>query len=155
TEAAVIGKALKGNIPIYTIGVGEPGKNEEVTTMPVLDRSASMQQPADDNDKISKMAALKAAAKRFIHHMRPGARTTLLPFSSEVQPPGPLRSKTEAGRLEAAIDELVPAGETALFDAVYTAIASLEAQRAPGKQVLGKRAVVVLTDGIDNSSRRR
>src|SRR5205807_3906211 len=41
-------------------------------------------------------------------------------------------------------------GETALFDAIYEGIATLEADGHAGK-----RAVVALTDGIDNKSRRR
>jgi hypothetical protein len=49
-----------------------------------------------------------------------------------------------------AINRLSPVGETALFDAIFTAIATLEAD---GNQ--GKRAVVAMTDGIDNTSRRR
>ena len=48
------------------------------------------------------------------------------------------------------IARLQPEGETALFDAIHDAIETLEAGR-PG----GKRAVVALTDGIDNTSRRR
>ena len=42
------------------------------------------------------------------------------------------------------------ARKTALFDAVYAAVATLEADGARGK-----RAVVAMTDGVDNSSRRR
>src|SRR5205823_6408201 len=38
----------------------------------------------------------------------------------------------------------------ALFDAVYDAVSTLEAWQPPGK-----KAVVALTDGIDNKSRRR
>ena len=41
-------------------------------------------------------------------------------------------------------------GETALFDAVFSALATLEAYNPPGKKV-----VVAMTDGIDNISRRR
>jgi len=48
------------------------------------------------------------------------------------------------------IHGLTAEGETALFDATYEAIAALDAERPPGK-----RAVVALTDGVDNSSRRR
>jgi hypothetical protein len=49
-----------------------------------------------------------------------------------------------------AIQNLSAKGETALFDATYAAIATLEAE---GRE--GKWAVVALTDGIDNTSRRR
>src|SRR4029077_5400272 len=52
--------------------------------------------------------------------------------------------------LQSAIKSLRPGGETALLDAVYAAVATLEADGARGK-----RAVVAMTDGVDNSSRRR
>src|SRR5262249_20156549 len=80
--------------------------------------------------------------------MRPGARTALLPFSSVAEAPGPFEASKEA--LKRRIQRLTPEGETALFDAVYAAVATLEAGRPDGK-----RAVIALTDGIDNCSRRR
>src|SRR5439155_10268692 len=61
TLEEVINLAQSSEVPVYTIGVGEPGKNEQVTTVMVLDRSGSMRQPADDNDKISKIKALHQA----------------------------------------------------------------------------------------------
>ena len=48
------------------------------------------------------------------------------------------------------IQGLEPSGETALFDATYAAVATLDASGTRGK-----RAVVAMTDGVDNSSRRR
>ena len=58
--------------------------------------------------------------------------------------------KTQAFHLKASIKKLQPYGETAVFDATYDAICHLEADGAKGK-----RAVITMTDGIDNSSRRR
>ena len=42
-------------------------------------------------------------------------------------------------------------GETALFDALFAGVATLEVQSPDGK----KRRIVAMTDGIDNKSRRR
>src|SRR5205823_178542 len=88
------------------------------------------------------------AAGQFVALIRPGARTTLLPFSSSVSTPGNFTN--DKADLQKRIERLKPEGETALFDAVFAAVATLEAGNPPGK-----RAVVALTDGIDNSSRRR
>src|SRR5207237_2750696 len=75
-------------------------------------------------------------------------RTTLIPFNTTVGTPEPFSNNRSA--LQAAIKNLAPAGETALYDATYAAIATLEANGTRGK-----RAVVAMTDGVDNSSRRR
>jgi VWFA-related protein len=148
TLADVKKRARDAQVPVYTLGVGEPGKNEPVTTVLVLDHSGSMSAPADDVSRVPKIKALHKAAGQFVQLMRPGARTTLLPFSSTVGKPE--NFSDNKADLQRRIDALKPDGETALFDAVFAAVETLEAGRPPGK-----RSVVALTDGIDNSSRRR
>jgi len=148
TLADVKRLAQEAQVPVYTLGVGEPGKREPVTTVLVLDRSGSMGAPADDDSRVPKIKALHQAAGKFVDLMRPGARTTLLPFGSLVEIPEPFSDQKE--ELKRAINRLRPEGETALFDAVFAAVETLEAGRPEGK-----RAVVALTDGVDNKSRRR
>lgn len=148
TLPGVIKQARDAGVPIYTLGVGEPGKGEPVTTVLVLDHSGSMSAPAEAGDRMPKIAALHRAAGQFVELMRPGAHTTLLPFSTDVSIPKPFSA--EKTLLRQQINRLTPNGETALFDAVFAAVETLEAA-----QPAGKRAVVALTDGIDNSSRRR
>jgi VWFA-related protein len=140
----VIELAKAAEVPIYTVGVGEPGKREPVTTVLVLDQSGSMDQPASDLDNRSKMEALKRAASRFVDLMRPGARTTLLPFNDKIDTPGPFTANRE--QLKRRISKLRPDGGTLLFDATYDAIRTLDIERPEGK-----RAVVVLTDGKEEA----
>ncbi|MBY0521996.1 MAG: VWA domain-containing protein [Gemmataceae bacterium] len=140
--------ARTARVPVYTLGVGDPGKREAVTTVLVLDHSGSMSAPADDSSKVPKIKALHQAAGQFVQLMRPGARTTLLPFNTTAQTPD--RFTADKDLLTKRIQGLKPDGETALFDAIFSAVETLEAA-----QPQGKRAVVALTDGIDNSSRRR
>ncbi len=144
TLAQVIKKAQVLEVPVYTLGVGEPGKGEPVTTVLVLDHSGSMAEPADDSDNVSKIEALHRAAGQFVDLMRPGARTTLLPFSTQVEQPGPF-SADKAG-LKDRINRLQAGGGTLLYDATYDALMTLQAARPEGK-----KAVVVLTDGVDES----
>jgi VWFA-related protein len=144
TLREVIKKAHARDVPVYTLGVGEPGRGEPVTTVLVLDHSGSMADPASDKDKVSKIEALHRAAGRFVDIMRPGAKTTLLPFSTEVERPGPFTADKAA--LKARIGKLTADGGTLLYDATYDAIMALEAARPDGK-----RAVVVLTDGVDEA----
>src|SRR5262249_38788903 len=133
-----------GELSVYTVGIGKPGENKQVTTVLVLDHSGSMIDPADAGDKKKKIDALKDAAKRFVGLMRKGAKTTLLPFSTVVGEAGPFRS--DVGQLKKRIDELKPRGGTALYDATFVGIEKLVAEGPRGK-----RAVVVLTDGRDES----
>jgi VWFA-related protein len=140
----VIAEAQSAEVPVYTLGIGEPGKNEPVTTVLVLDQSGSMRDPANDTDKISKMQALHNAASRFVELMRPNAQTTLLPFSTEVS--RPQQFTTDKSALKKNIARLKPEGGTRLYDAIYDGVETLVASRAEGK-----KAVVVLTDGKDES----
>jgi VWFA-related protein len=144
----VIKLAGQRNVRIYTVGIGEPGRQEPISSVLVLDRSGSMEAPADDNDKTPKITALRVAARRFIDTMSRSAKTTLLPFGSDVETPGPFTDNKVL--LTQNLNVVRPSGETALFDAVYAGLETLEAARPKGK-----RAVVAMTDGIDNSSRRR
>jgi VWFA-related protein len=144
----VVNQAIKNKVRVYAIGIGEPGKQERVSTVLALDHSGSMRPPADELDKTSKIQALRQAARRFVEIMPAAGLATVLPFSSDV---GTVKDFTNKRfKLTEQIDKLNPDGETALFDATYAAIAVLEAENPPGK-----RAVVAMTDGIDNSSRRR
>jgi VWFA-related protein len=145
---SVIQQARHNRVKVYTIGIGEPGKLERVSSVLVLDHSGSMRTPADDQEATPKIKALHTAASRFVSIMPSTGRTTLIPFHTTVGTPRPF-SNDKLG-LQSAIKDLTPQGETALFDATYAAIATLEADGTRGK-----RAVVAMTDGIDNSSRRR
>jgi VWFA-related protein len=138
----VITSATAARIPVYTVGVGEPGKNEPVTTVLVLDKSGSMRQKANARDRISKIAALKTAASRFVDLMRPNARTTLLPFSSDVNQPDPFTADKDA--LKRQIRGLTADGGTLLYDAAFVGVQTLAAARLEGR-----KALVVLTDGQD------
>jgi VWFA-related protein len=144
TAAEAIRLSQAAGVPIYTVGVGEPGKNEPVTTVLVLDHSDSMRDPAEAGSRLSKIKALHEAASRFVDLIRPGARTTLMPFNHIIETPKPFTSDKIS--LKKRIKQLTPSGGTLLYDATYQAVQTLEAERPDGK-----KAVVVLTDGVDES----
>src|SRR5262249_48951688 len=146
----LIQEAIDGRVKIHTIGIGEPGKFEQVNTVLVLDHSGSMTPPAEDGDTKPKIVALHEAAFRYVESMSTVGRVSIIPFSSKVDRVEEFRNKTKLHELKASIKRLEADGETALFDAVYEAICVLEADNSKGK-----RAVVAMTDGYDNTSRRR
>jgi VWFA-related protein len=143
TVGEVIKRANVYQVPIYTLGIGELGKYKNVTTVLVLDHSGSMKEKADANDQRAKIEALRTAASRFVELMRRDAKTTLQPFSSEVDD-APGNFTDDKQFMIQRIKELQPSGGTSLYDAAYAGLETLAAGRRDGRN-----AVVVLTDGRD------
>jgi VWFA-related protein len=104
----------------------------------LLDGSGSM-------GLVGKMEGARAAVRALVAQKLPGDDFSLYVFSSgavrEVVPFTP-----DAARLLAAVDAVTPSGRTAFYDALA---------RMPDRTLLGRngsRAIVLLTDGIDNAS---
>jgi VWFA-related protein len=140
----VIKEARRVSVPVYTIGIGQAGNREIINTVLVLDKSGSMKGKASDTDARSKIEALHEAACRFIDLTRPNSRTTLLPFSTTVATPRPPTS--DRAMLKRRIREITAEGGTRLYDAILDGIDTVAATAKEGKRV-----VVVLTDGRDES----
>jgi len=127
---------LMGATDVRGGGVQVGGEPIPVTTMLVIDISGSM----DKNDKIG---AAKNAAKAYISQMRPGDQAGLISYDTHVYVVQPITSDTAA--LTAAIDGLQTGSDTAMYDALIEAETSLE-------NVQGRKAIIVLSDGMDNQS---
>lgn len=152
TLEQVISNAQEYGVKVYPVGIGRPGGEQKFTSVLVLDRSGSMLEKASDNDKASKLEALKIAAKRFVDSIRDTKdqriRTSLIEFNEGVTGPDNFTSKKYT--LYQKLQNLTANGETALFDATFDAVSVLDAENPSGK-----KAVIALTDGVDNSSRHR
>jgi Ca-activated chloride channel family protein len=119
--------------PKSILGAGEVGP---LTTMLVIDISGSM-------DVAGKLDAAKSAALAYIDQMEPGDRAGLIAFDVESTV---VQTVTEDRQsLAEAIHSLKTGGDTAMFDALIEGIRQLE-------PVPGRKAIIVLTDGMDNSS---
>jgi VWFA-related protein len=121
--------------PVDIRGGGE-GQADPLTTMLVMDISGSM----DKNDKIG---AAKEAAKTYVTQMRAGDQAGLIAFDTKVYTVQPITTDTVA--LLDAIDGLETGSDTALFNAL------VEAEKALAGAT-GRKAVIALTDGMDNRS---
>lgn len=115
------------------LGSGEAGP---LTTLLVMDVSGSMYNGG-------KLEAAKAAAKAYVAQMRPGDETGLITFNTQVIVVQPITGDQSA--LEAAIDNLDARDDTAMYDALAKAVEILQDET-------GRKAIIVLTDGLDNSS---
>ncbi|HRN51225.1 MAG TPA: VWA domain-containing protein [Anaerolineales bacterium] len=112
------------------------GEVEALTTFLVMDVSGSM-------NPGGKLDAAKAAAHQFVERMRAQDQTGLIAFNTQVHTVQGLTS--DQGSLHAAIDSLQGNDDTAMYNALMAALDGLEG-------VSGRKAIIVLTDGLDNSS---
>jgi VWFA-related protein len=112
---------------------GENGIHEPLSYAIVLDSSGSM---AGEKIKRAKESAL-----RFISLMEPGDQASLFVFSDTVTALEPLTGDQDA--LRKAVLAIQPDGNTALYDAIARGVESVQ-------NVSGRKAVIVLTDGIAN-----
>ena len=108
-----------------------------VNVVLAIDRSGSMALGG-------KMVGAKQAATTFVNLMRPGDRTALIQFDSEIDTLEPLTDDKAA--LNASIQKIVPRGNTAFYDALAQAGKFFET-------ATGRKAVIVVTDGMDNISK--
>ncbi len=119
-------------------GGGEAAGGEivPVTTILVIDISGSM-------DKGNKIGAARDAAKAYVNGMRAEDQAGLITFDTNVYRVQDVTSDKAA--LIAAIDGLKTGSDTAMYDGILEATKALES-------VSGRKAILVLSDGLDNQS---
>jgi VWFA-related protein len=92
----------------------------------------------------NKLVAAKAAAKAYVDQMRPGDQAGVVAFDTKVNVVQAITNDHQA--LTKAIDSLQSGSDTAMFDALIS-----------GDQLLanigGRKAILLLTDGMDNRSK--
>ena len=114
------------------------GNSIPLTTLLVIDISGSMNY---DN----KLASAKSAASAYVDQMRPGDEAGLLSFNTRISYVQPVTADHD--KLKLAIQGLVATGDTAMYDALAQGVDLLKDQS-------GRKAVIVLTDGMDNRSKQ-
>ena len=111
----------------------------------VVDTSGSMEG--------SKLAAAKGALKAFLAQIRGDRdRVGIIEFGSGIKDYALLAALDDPTRqhLDAMIDRMEATGGTALIDAAYAGVATLQQEDQPD----AINAVVVMTDGLENESSR-
>jgi Mg-chelatase subunit ChlD len=124
----------------YYLTVYERSKGISVAI--VIDRSGSMAGPNDDGKPLQDA---KDAAKTYVGYMGTADRGAVISFDDVVTINQSFTD--DKSLLISAIDSIELGGGTAFYDAVYTAITEIVKEDATRR-----RAIIVLTDGADNSS---
>jgi Ca-activated chloride channel family protein len=91
------------------------------------------------------MAGIQESAKRFVYELREDDKVMVVEFNSNVKVLNELSSDRDL--IQHSIDKTRAGGSTRLYDALYEV-----AQRF--KSVEGRKAIILLTDGEDTSSRQ-
>jgi Ca-activated chloride channel homolog len=141
------GRPVKG-LTARDFTVLEDGEPQTVTTFLggdfpasvalAVDRSFSMQGPP--------LTMARTAARVFVSSLLPQDRAMLISISGDVEVLSPL--DTDKTPLLRALDALDPWSTTALHDALIRSLDLLEPES-------GRRAIVVLSDGVDRYSKAR
>jgi Ca-activated chloride channel family protein len=121
--------------PISLTHVSRAGEQGPVTAVLVIDKSGSM-------NHANKMKAAREAAIAFVELMRPEDATGVIAFNTQVTTVQPLTDDKES--LSEAIRGIEAVDDTAMYDALHEASAMLE-------PVSGRKAIIVVTDGMSNS----
>src|SRR5688572_6592170 len=141
------GRAVKG-LQAADLRVSEEGR-PQTTTVTLTDRVApvALVLVLDTSGSIAgqPFSDAKAAMNSLVRSLRPADRGAVITFNTTASVAQPLTGDKSA--LVGAIDRAVAAGNTAIFDAVNAALDVVASVPAPSR-----KAIVLLTDGIDNSS---
>jgi Ca-activated chloride channel family protein len=124
--------------PISLTHVSRAGEQGPVTAVLVIDKSGSM-------NHANKMKAAREAVIAFVQLMRPGDATGVIAFNTQVTTVQLLSDDKES--LIEAIRGIEAVDDTAMYDALHAASAMLE-------PVSGRKAIVVVTDGMNTAGQR-
>src|SRR5436190_11453017 len=116
-----------------------PARSVPPALVLVMDVSGSM----NANNKLNQS---KVAANAFLNSMRPEDSVALVAFNDQVNMVVP--PTNDKGKLQAGVNALQAGGNTAIYDSLYRAAQILNP--VPANK---RRAVILLTDGADTSSK--
>jgi VWFA-related protein len=128
---------LENGQPVNNQNIQGAGEVGPLTTMLLIDNSGSM-------NFVGKLDSAKAVAKEYLNQMRSGDQAGVIAFNTKVSVIQDVTTDRDA--LAKAIDSITARDDTAVYDALSTAIDILN-------PLSGRKAIIVMTDGMDNSSK--
>jgi Ca-activated chloride channel homolog len=148
SNALVIGRDRKfvPNLRREDFRIFENGVEQEIAFFAPIDRPFDVALIIDNSRSADfELRHIKEAAVAFVNEMRSDDRAAIISLNDDFRTVIPPSSDREA--LKRVIDQIRPAGNTRLYDAVNFAVNKI---LVSGKS---RKAIVLLTDGVDNDSR--
>lgn len=132
-------------LPSEAFTVSEDGRPQTITAFAAGDAPLSLAIAVDRSFSVSRsqLASVVRAVQQVLGELRPGDCVSLIALGSSVDVLVPLTTDRRA--VYDAVAGLAPWGSTPLFDATVAAIASVQ-------QGTGRRALLLITDGVDRYS---
>ena len=127
---------LENGEPVSNQRIKGEGEVGPLTTILLIDNSGSM-------NYADKLNSAKEVAKEYLNQMRAEDQAGIITFNTEVVTVQEVTGSKLA--LENALDGISANSDTAMFDALVTAVGTLN-------PLSGRKAIIVLTDGMDNQS---
>lgn len=138
------GRFVKG-LTKQSFSVAEDDTPQDIRHFAAADTALDLAVAIDVSGSMSaSIDEVRRAVKRFLDRLRPGDAVTLIGFNENIFTVA--RRETDPAARVRAVDRLVAWGGTAFYDATVKALDAL-------KKGAGRKAVVVFTDGDDQSSR--
>ena len=125
--------------------IRENGEEQQISTFAAGEFPLSVAIAIDRSFSMGgdRLALARSAARIFLGELRPDDRSMLIAVGSRVEIAAPLSSDRRAQF--AVISQLDAFGTTGLYDSIVTAIDAIQ-------QAAGRRALVLLSDGVDRYS---
>jgi VWFA-related protein len=146
-KVTIFATVLKDDSPVQGLSASDFRVREDevdqepITVVPKL-TPLSVVLTLDTSGSMKKrLADAQAAAKSFLDTLEAQDKAQVIRFSRDVSTIFPLGSNRAAAG--AAIDSTVARGDTALWDALHASLESLHT-------VAGRKAIVLLSDGVDD-----
>lgn len=127
---------LEDGSPISAQAIQGMDEVTSFTSLLVMDNSGSM-------NFSNKLETAKQAASSYIEQMRSADQAGIITFNTKVQTVQEVTSDKEA--LLAGVTGIQARDDTAMWDALLSAVETLN-------PISGRKAIIVLTDGMDNQS---
>lgn len=128
---------LENGQPVANQNIQGTGEVGELTTLLAIDNSGSM-------NYANKLTTAKEVAKEYLNQMRGSDQIGIITFNTQVTTAQEVTGDKDL--LEKAIDGITANGDTAMYDALVSAVETLN-------PLPGRKAIIVLTDGMDNQSK--
>ena len=127
---------LENGVPVANQSIQGTSDVGGLTTLLAIDNSGSM-------NYAEKLTTAKEVSKEYLGQMRSGDQAGIITFNTQVKTVQEVTSDIE--QLERAVDGITANSDTAMYDALLSAVETLN-------PLPGRKAIIVLTDGMDNQS---